>query len=315
LKLTKEFKIGILVIAAMALLYWGFNFLKGRDVFTNDRVFFSVYDDVAGLQRANPVIINGLKVGQVRDMYFEPGRSNRVVIEMILKNDIAIPNNSTAKIISSDLLGSKSVEIRIGNSFEFAASGDTLESEVEASIKEEVNRQLQPLKNKAENLMSSVDTLLTMLQGLFNTSNTDNFARSVEHLANSFEHIESTTSTIDTLITGQKNRIERIFYNIEDITLNLKENQDNINHIFNNLSTISDTLARVSFSETMTRLNKTMKDVSEITQKINEGKGSLGMLVNNDTLYLQVERTSYELNLLLEDIRLNPKKYVKFSLF
>lgn len=315
MKLSKEFKIGIVVTVALALMYWGINFLKGKDVFTNERIFIAVYDDVAGLEKTNPVTINGLTVGQVRNMKLTDDGLARVVIELVIKNQIDIPSNSTAKIISSDLLGSKAVEIRLGNASEFAQPGDTLVSEVESSIKDEVNRQLQPLKLKAENLMSSIDTVLSMLQSVFSSDNTDNFAKSVKSIANSFENLENTTGTLDTLISGQKSRMERIFENIEAITLNLRNNEGELNNIIENFSAVSDTLAKVKFAQTMHRVDKTMLELAQISEKINNGEGSLGMLINNDSLYIELEKTSRDLNLLLEDIRLNPKKYVRFSVF
>jgi phospholipid/cholesterol/gamma-HCH transport system substrate-binding protein len=183
------------------------------------------------------------------------------------------------------------------------------------SIKEEVNRQLRPLKLKAENLMSQIDTVLTMLQGLVSDDNTDNFSKSVMHIANSFENLENTTSTLDTLMTGQKKRMENILENIESITLNLKQNEKNINNIIANFSSVSDSLAKIQFAKIMANVDKTMKNMAAISDKINRGEGSMGMLVNNDTLYLELEKSSRELNLLLEDIRLNPKKYVRFSVF
>jgi len=315
LKLTREFKIGIVVTVALALLFWGINFLKGMDIFSNERIFYAVYDDVGGLEKANPVKINGLNVGQVRNMYFTNDGQSNIVIEILLKNKLPIPKNSTAKIVSSDILGSKAVNIILGNSTEFTESGDTLKADTEISIKDEVSRQLQPLKTKAESLMMSIDTVLTMLTGLFSSNNTRNIAKSVEHMTNSFENLESTTNTIDTLMKGQRNRLERIFENIESITHNLQSNEENLNNIFANLSSFSDTLAQARVAETINNVNRAMIQVSGITTKINNGEGSLGMLVNDDSLYIELEKTSRELNLLLEDIRLNPKKYVKFSLF
>lgn len=315
MKLTKEFKIGIVVTIALALLYWGINFLKGMDVFSNERVLYAVYDDVGGLERANPVKINGLTVGQVRNMHFSEDGQAKIVIEIVLKNKIPVPVNSIAKIISSDILGSKAVDIILGNNPEFIESGDTLYADIEVSIKEEVSRQLQPLKTKAENLMMSIDTVLTMLNGLFSNANTRNITKSVEHMANSFENLESTTATIDTILKGQRNRLENIFGSIESITQNLQDNEDNLNNILANLSSFSDTLAQARVAETISNVNKTMAEVSGITKKINNGEGSLGMLVNDDSLYIELENSSRELNLLLEDIRMNPKKYVKFSVF
>lgn len=315
MKISKEFIIGAVVVIALALLYWGFNFLKGEDVFSKERIFFAVYKDVGGLEKMNPVSINGLAVGQVKDMYFGAGGDATVVIELIIKNPIPIPVNSTAKIYSSDLLGSKAVEIKLGTSGEYAQPGDTLLSEVEISLKEEVNRQLQPIKSKAEDLMQSIDTVLTLFQRLFGGANTDNVAKSVEHIANSFENLESTTSTLDTLISGQKSRMEKILENIESITFNLKNNQDNFNNIIANFSSLSDTLASARVSETLQSVNNAMNEITAITNRINRGEGSIGMLVNNDSLYIELEKSARDLNLLLEDIRKNPKKYVRFSLF
>lgn len=315
MKLSKEFKIGIVVAVAFALLYWGFNFLKGKDIFSKERVFVAVYDDVAGLGKTNPVNINGLSVGQVRNMYFSTDGQAKVIIELVVKNQIPIPINSLAKIVSSDLLGSKAVDIILGDALQYAQPGDTLISDVESSIKDEVNRQLQPLKLKAESLMNSVDTTLSMLQSIFSNDNTRNFSKSVQSVANSFENLESTTSTLDTLMTGQKNRMERILENIEQITLNLRNNEGNLNNIIANFSSISDTLAQIQFAHTMQQVDETMANLAQVSGKINNGEGSLGMLVNNDSLYLELEKTSRDLNLLLEDIRLNPKKYVKFSVF
>jgi len=315
LKLSKEFKIGLIVIISLALLYWGFNFLKGEDIFSNERVFIALYKDVGGLDKANPVTVNGLTVGHVRDMNFSNDGKANVVIELIINNSIAIPKNSIARIASSDLLGSKTVEIILGTSTEYAVSGDTLISEVEISIKEEVSRQLKPLKNKAEGLLVSIDTVITMLNSLFSKTNTDNISRSVAHIAGSFENLEKTTSTLDELMTEEKNRVERILINVESITQNLKNNEDKLNNIFANFSAISDTLAKARFYETIQEVYSTMNELSDISKKINTGEGSLGMLVNDDSLYVELEKSSRDLNLLLEDIRLNPKKYFKFSVF
>jgi len=315
LKLSKEFKIGLIVIFSLALLYWGFNFLKGEDVFSKERIFIAVYKDVGGLDKANPVTINGLTVGHVRDMNFSRDGKANVVIELIVNNAISIPINSVAKIVSSDLLGSKTVEIILGTSKEYAVSGDTLTSEMEISIKEEVSRQLKPLKNKAEGLLVSIDTVISMLNGLFSKTNTENISRSVAHIAGSFENLENTTSTLDNLMTEEKSKIAGILENVESISLNLKDNEGKLNNIFTNLSDISDTLAKARLYETIQKVYLTMSELSDISKKINSGEGSLGMLINNDSLYVEVEKSSKELNLLLEDIRLNPKRYVKFSLF
>ena len=315
LHISKEFKIGLITTVAIALLYWGFNFLKGESIFSKERIFYAEYKDVSGLVRANPVIRNGLNVGQVRNMYFRSDMEPSVIIELVITNDIFIPENSTAKIISQDLLGSKAVLLNLGDAPDAAQTGDTLHSEIEISIKEEVSKQFQPLKNKAEDLMMQVDTVLSMLQGIFSRSNAKNFSKSVEHIANSFANLESTTSTFDTILKVQRSRLDHIFENIESITYNLRSNEAEFNNIIANFSAISDSLAAAEFAQTVKNVENTMENLSAISEKINNGEGSMGQLVNNDTLYIELEKASRDLNMLIEDIRKNPKKYVKFSVF
>jgi phospholipid/cholesterol/gamma-HCH transport system substrate-binding protein len=313
--ISKEFKIGLLVTIALALLYWGFNFLKGEDVFSRERVFYAIYKDVGGLQKANPVTVNGMNVGRVRDMYFSGDTRPDVVVELLLTNSLNIPKNSKAKITSSDLLGSKAVELNLGDALDFAESGDTLLSEVAESLKDEIDRHLKPIKSRAESIMATVDTVLILVNSLFTEGNIDNISKTISNLSNSFENLSSTTGMIDTLLTGQRTRMERILENIEYLTLTFRNNEDNFNEILGNLSSMSDSLAQIHFSETMMNVNQSVERLASVTQKISEGTGSLGMLINNDTLYFELERSAREMNLLLEDIRLNPRRYVRFSVF
>ncbi|RLD55938.1 MAG: MCE family protein [Bacteroidetes bacterium] len=315
LKITKEFKIGFIVLVALGLLYWGFSFLKGEDVFSKERVYIAVYNNVGGLGKANPVFINGLRVGQVRDMYFRSEVSSEVVVVMIITNPLPIPDNSVANIFDADLLGSKAIEISLGNSRVYAESGDTLIASKGISLKEEVSKQLEPLRDKMENLILSIDTMLVGLNHLFDKSNTANISKSVESIARTFENLERTTATLDTLMIGQKKRIEGILQNTESITRNLAENQDRFNHIMANFSALSDSLAQSNFKSTVNSANDAMLEVANIVKRINEGEGSLGLLVNDDSLYIELEKSSRDLNLLLEDIKNNPKKYLKFSVF
>ena len=315
MKITKEFKIGFIVLVALGLLYWGFSFLKGEDVFSKERVYIAVYNNVGGLGKANPVFINGLRVGQVRDMYFRSEVSSEVVVVMIITNPLPIPDNSVANIFDADLLGSKAIEISLGNSRVYAESGDTLIASKGISLKEEVSKQLEPLRDKMENLILSIDTMLVGLNHLFDKSNTANISKSVESIARTFENLERTTATLDTLMIGQKKRIEGILQNTESITRNLAENQDRFNHIMANFSALSDSLAQSNFKSTVNSANDAMLEVANIVKRINEGEGSLGLLVNDDSLYIELEKSSRDLNLLLEDIKNNPKKYLKFSVF
>ena len=315
MKLSREFLVGIVFVVAIALFIWGYNYLKGWDVFTKQKSFFGVYNQVNGLMKANPVSINGLKVGQVKNLYFEENNSGRIVVEIVVTSDFPIPVNSIAKIYSSDLMGSKAIEIDLGNSIVIAVAGDTLLTSIEAGLKEEVNRQVQPIKKKAEDLLATIDSAVTVISEIFNENARRNLAQSFESIKNTLEAIQNASYEIDTLVTVERNRLADILTNIESITKNLDKNKDNINNIISNFSAISDTLAKAEIPKTFNNANIALKNIADIADKINKGEGTIGMLIHNDSLYYQLEKSAANLNKLLEDIKKNPKKYVRFSLF
>ena len=315
MKISRELIVGIIFVITVGLFIWGFNFLKGSDIFKKQREFYVEYYAVNGLTRANPIVINGLKVGQVKDLYFAPDNSGNIIVILVISNDFPIPNNSIARIYSSDLMGSKAIDLQLGNSKVLAQSGDTLRAKVEASLKEEVNAQVQPLKKKAEDLMGSIDSVVTVIQTIFNENARENLENSFESIKNTLLTLQNTTQNIDTLVNTEKNRLSSIINNVDDITKNLKENNENISNILANFSTLSDTLAKSEIPKTFINANRAIGKLSNILEKINKGEGTLGLLLNNDSLYIELQKSSSDLNKLLEDIRLNPKKYVRFSVF
>ncbi len=316
MKVKKEIKIAIIFIATLALLYWGISFLKGRDLFNKERVYYAVYKQVNGLVVANPVLINGFRVGHIKKMYFTPDNSGRIIVEFIINNsDLDIPANSIARLFSSDLLGSRAVEIQMGNSTTMAKDGDTLKTFVEATLGEEVNVQFQPIKQKFESVMLSIDTVLVIMKSIFNQNTQKNLELSFESIRHTIQNLEHTTFNIDTIMTTQRYKLANIIGNVESITLNIKTNNEKISNIISNFSSISDTLAKAKLANTIQSANKSLKSFSEIMDKINSGQGSLGMLINNDTLYNNLNGASKQLNELVEDVKLNPQRYVTISVF
>lgn len=315
MKLKKEIIIGIVFIGALGLFIWGFNFLKGFNLFKEQRVFYAVYDRVSGLSKANTVSVNGLKVGQVSDIYFEPNFSGNIIVELTIETKIPIPRNSVALIYSSDLMGSKAINLKLGDAGDYLLSGDTLFTEVEASLKEAVNQQIQPLKLKAEELILSIDSVVTVIKEIFNEQAKENLTNSLTSIQQTFKNLESTSYNLDTLVAAQKTRLSQIMMNLESITTTIANNKENIDNILANFSTLSDSLARAKIPQTFENINRVADDVAAIVDKVNKGEGSLGMLVNDEELYLNLKETANQLQLLLEDVRLNPKRYVRFSLF
>jgi phospholipid/cholesterol/gamma-HCH transport system substrate-binding protein len=314
-KRTRPVIIGISFITAIVIFVWGYNFLRSTDLFNKETVYYASYDKVNGLIKANPVVINGLRVGQVKNVYFNPDLSGSIMVSIILSTDFPVPNNSVARIFSSDLMGSKAIELLLGDSKEILVEGDTLSTSVEAGLMAEVNAQVQPIKKKAEDLMASIDTLVTAFQMIFNESARENIKESFQNIELTFSNLQRTTSNIDTMVVEESTRISTILINLDSLTTALSENKDNIKNIIANFEIISDSLAKSEIPGTFARANKTLDSMQAILEKVNSGEGTLGMLIHNDSLYLELNRSATALDSLLYDIRMNPKKYVKFSLF
>lgn len=314
-KRYKPILIGFTFILALALSIWGYNFLKGKDIFNKQTIFVAKYKNISGLEVANPVLINGYRVGQVNELYFAPDMSGDIIVLLMMDKKFPVPKDTYARIISADIMGSKAVQLDLGKDLELAKNGDSLRTSLEASLKDEVNAQVQPIKRKAENLLSSIDSLVVAIQTIFNESAVDNLTSSFNDIRRTFSNLQSTTSNIDTLVDHEATRISSILQNVDSLSLTLKENRENITSILENFKTISDSLTKADIPGTFKRANSSIDKLDAILSKINEGEGTLGMLLHNDTLYMEINRSAAELNKLLEDIRLNPKRYVKFSLF
>jgi phospholipid/cholesterol/gamma-HCH transport system substrate-binding protein len=315
LKQSREVKVGITFILAIAVMIWGLMYLKGLEIFKTKRTFFARYETVNGLVSANAISIKGMKVGQVKSLYFSKADPSKIIVELVIENDYPIPDNSVAKIVSTGLIGSKEIEIALGNSKQMLENGDTLIAFTEATLGEEVNRQILPLKKKAENLISSIDTVATIIQELLNKNTRDNLIEAIEHIKEALENLAHTTYNIDTLVSKERNHLASIITNVESITYNLRQNNDKIRNILTNFSEISDSLAAVNIPRVIRNVDQTITDLNLSISKINSGQGSLGMLLNDKQLYDELTKTARDLNLLLEDIKANPSKYIKVSVF
>ena len=315
MKIRKEIKVGVLFVIAASVLIWGLMYLKGLELLKTSRTYFAVYDHVNGLVAANPISIKGLQVGQVKKLYFDPRNPAKIIVELYILGDYPIPKNSSARIYSSSLLGSREVEIIPGDSKVLAVNGDTLNSMTEATLGDQVNQQLLPLKRKAESLISSIDTVAVIIQQVLNKNTRDNLVEAIEHVKLTLQNIAHATYNLDTLIESQRKNLAGIISNVESITKNLRQNNEQINNIIANFSNISDSLARSNIPTTIARVNQAVLRIDTILAKINNGKGNLGLLLNDDKLYKEVEKAARDLNLLLEDVKANPTKYVKVSVF
>jgi phospholipid/cholesterol/gamma-HCH transport system substrate-binding protein len=297
-----ELKIGIIGIFSILLLIWGISFLKGNNIFGNSNEYYSTYKNIDGLESSAPVRINGLTVGNVTEIYFHPNNSGDIIVQFTLNDDIRFPRNSIAKIYNSDIMGTKAVQLIYGNSNLYASPGDTLYAEIEDGLKDEVNKQVLPLKNKAEELISSIDSVMTVITTVLDKDARESLSSSLRSLNRTFSTMELAMVKLDSVIYKNDIRVTTILQNVESITTNLHNNNDMIARTLKNFESISDSLA------------KSLADFDKILQKIEKGEGTIGLLLNDKEMYNNLTSASKQLDLLIEDMKKHPKRYVTFSL-
>jgi len=315
-QISNEFRIGALVLAGLLLLVLGVNYLKGFNPFSPSNTYYAHYEKIDGLAVSNPVLVNGFKVGQVTQVKFaSSGDGSLIVAFDIDESALQLPKDSKAKITSSDLFGTKAIDLIAGESAELAMPGDTLLSDLEVGIAEAVRIELMPLKNKTDQLIDGVDDILENLKAVFEADATLGLPTAFESIQRTVESLEQTSLKLDAMVAENRSTLASILKNVDGITSNLKNHNDELSNVMENFSEISDSLAAANFAETIHRANSALTQVDEITRKINNGEGSLGQLVNSDSLHAGLVATNQELQYLINDLYLNPWRYVRVSVF
>ena len=214
MKISREFKVGGFIVVAAALLYWGTNFLKGNDIFSNNRTFYAVYENIEGLSVNKPVQINGLKIGQIKKINFHPDNSGRILVVFEISSDYPIPSNSIANIHSVSLLGDNVIALELGSSFDMAITGDTLESGADANMSDAMYEQIAPLKAKAEHLLNTLDTAVSQITGFLNDNTRQDFIKTFESLRATFENLERSTADLEIII--EKTEFDKMKKELEE---------------------------------------------------------------------------------------------------
>jgi len=314
MKIRREAKLALTALVAVFILIWGINFLKGSSLFESKSTFYGVYDSVEGLKVSSGVIYRGYQVGQVISIQFTGERFDRVLVKFSVDKGLELPSNTLAMIQSADLMGSKVVALVPGDSHVFAVSGDTLRSQVERGLMEQVSQQMLPLKQKAERLLGSLDSVLLIVQGLFNEETKKNLSNSFGSIDRTLRNLEGASGNLDTLIQGESARISSILQDVNSITGNLRNNNEEISNILGNVSAISDSLRQASLHQTLMSLDYILATTDSIMNKINRGEGTIGALLNDNDLYYNLNQVSENLNRLLVEFRYNPKRFINLSL-
>jgi phospholipid/cholesterol/gamma-HCH transport system substrate-binding protein len=309
MKISNETKIGALTAIAITILILGYSFLRGNDVFSGSNKYYAVYRSVEGLALAKPVLVNGFQIGRVSSMKLQP--DGHTIVEFKIDPDYVIPNNTLAKLSSTDLLGSKAIVFELGNSKVAAEDKDTLKADIQGSLAES----LQPIQKKAEMLITKMDSSLAAINKILNPNFQKNVDRSFMSIANSLQTLEGTTKKIDNLVASQSGHINGILTNAEEVSGSLKTSTTHLNGMTANFEKVSNDIASANIKQTLDNANKAMTDLQATIAKINSGQGSLGLLMNDDKMYKNLTDASNNLNNLFIDLKAHPKRYVSFSVF
>ena len=297
-KLSYEIKTGILVLTGIILFIIGFSYLKSNDVFITDRIFYAVYDDVEGVSKGTPVTISGFNVGSVQDIEFYKN-SSKLLLKFRVENEFNFSSESIAQIYETGLIGGKAVAVipKYGN--ELARSGDTLQSDIAPGLTELVNDRLSPLQDKIESMVVSADSVLISLNAVLNTDAKLEIQSTIENFSSTVADLKTSASTLDEILDNNKNQINNII--------------SNVNQTSNELAGLSGSFSDLSI--VISNLSESSENIDKIISEISEGEGSLNKLVFDDALINSLDAASKNINLLIKDLRLNPKRYVHFSLF
>ncbi len=298
MKLKKEFKVGLLAAIAIAILAFGYNYMKGQDFFTSTNDYFGKYEKIDGLFKSNPVIIRGYKVGSVSSI-----EMNRETLELTvgitIPNDIKIPKNSAMKIVNNDMIGSKAVEIIFGDSKELAVTGEYLEAQQDQGIAQAVSGVLEPLTKSVNSVLGNIDTAIA-------GADLETTLRDASLALKSFKE---TADKLNKLLDGKDAQIESILANVETTTNGLKGLTPKIDGILTEIDETTKELSAVDFESLAGQVKNLATELESTTKAVNSKDGTLGMLVNDKDLYNKLDGTVVKLKALLEDIEKYPRRY------
>jgi len=304
LKISRELKTGIVSLTIIALFIWGYNYLKGQNLFNApSKTYFTEYSNVQGLNTASIVTVNGLEVGKVIAVSFNPDPAKRgwLIVEFSVETDLEFSKNSIAKIYSASLMGGKSLALVPSYEGETAKSGDFFKGETEADVITSVSENLKPLFEKVENAMVSADSVLVGINEIMDAKTRADLKSSIAQLNATITNFNAISKSVNDMVATNKVKIGNTMTNAELMT--------------SNFAKLSDSLANSNLSGTIKNLETTVNSLNGILANAESGKGTLGKLLKDEEMYNNLTSASKELDELLREMKLNPKRFVHFSLF
>jgi phospholipid/cholesterol/gamma-HCH transport system substrate-binding protein len=308
MKISNETKVGVMAVVALAALILGFNYLKGSSLFQHTKKLYAKFDNVEGLDVSNPVLVNGLTIGNVSAINeSDKDLSQGVVATITLKKDVHLPDNSIA-MINSSLLGTSNITITKGYSNKFLENGDTIETKQKPNLLSQVQANIDPIILKLGGTLTSLDSLVQVVGTMFDPRTKNNFSAIVANLATSSAELQK-------LLNDQTGALAQSLRNLSQFTANLNKSNEHISSTMDNVDKTTAHLAAAKIPEAVDGLNATLGELKATIQKLNSSNGTAGLLLTDKRLYNNLESTTRSLNTLLDDFRVHPKRYVNISVF
>lgn len=303
---SKYIKLGALILCCIAIIVWGVNYLKGIDIFKSSTTYYAKYYKVEGLVKSSSIFINGFQVGLVQGVEFSDANDGSFVVELEVQGDFKIPHGSKAILASSDLLGTKAIKLMLQPNSAYYQEGDTLPSSIDNDMLELLGNEVMPIKDKAERLITSLDSTMYALNATLNSETQENLRQSIKHFNTTMQNMEGISGQLNSVLQAQRGGLHDIISNIDTLTTALALSSGDINHITNKLSSLADSL-----SESNIKAN--LDGIATILAKIENGEGTIGSLVNDNALYENLDEMTASLNQILLDFQHNPSKYLKLT--
>jgi phospholipid/cholesterol/gamma-HCH transport system substrate-binding protein len=307
-KISNEIKVGAVALLTILVFIWLYNFLKGKEYFKITNNYYSVYDKIGGLAESSPVEVNGYKVGIVQSIEFIDATTGKLLVVFSVSKDFKLPVNTVAEIVPVSLLGGMKVQFVYGDGPGFYNEDDTIPGRLAESIVDKVETELLPLKDKISNLIVALDSVIKSVDELMNEDFRKNLGGTVANL-------NSTTGSLSRILVSKEKDLKATLDNFNKFSGMLAQNSEKLGNTLTNFKTISDTLAAADIYGSVMNLKASLEKAAALMNNMNNGKGSAGQFLTNDSIYTNLNNSLASLNELLVDMKANPKKYVHFSVF
>lgn len=299
MKISNETKVGVLAAISITILIVGYSFMKGENLFSSNKTYFAIYDEVDGLFRSNPVVINGYKVGHVSSVTFNQETLN-LIVSVQIPGNIKIPKNTVLKITNNDLLGSKAIEIIMGTDSTLAQDGDTLTSAKDPGMAQAITSVMMPLSDKVNSVLAGLDTAIS--DGDLKTT--------MNELNEALIAVKNTTLKLNDVLGGKSEKLDNILTNIEVMTKDLRSGTPKFNSIMAQLDQTSAQLATLNLKGITDKLSIAISELQKTLEAINSEEGSLAKLTNDDELWVKFNSATNSLDSLAKDMQRYPRRYL-----